>query len=270
MAACRDVRALERSIKRTHPRMIETLVLAELKNLRRYAFCLLGNRSLGDMAVESALKLLISDIVEAASGRTISRHDLYRRVNEAAGGNLGLSNVAAAFGSGLHSRLLRLSEVQKQVTALHAVIGLPYEDIASILSVSENHVRTIYTASLLALRNKPLAVLIIEDEVLIARELQEIVTNLGLSVAGTARNRTEALLIAGKAKPQLILADYKLRGETGVEVVKAIRENLDAGVIYVTAHPDAVDAAREKGDIIIPKPLNLQAFERAVQTHLAA
>jgi CheY-like chemotaxis protein len=249
--------------------MIETLVLAELRNLRRYAFCLLGNRSLSDMAVESAINTIVSDVL-AVSGRAISRFDLYRKVSEAARTNLGLSNFAAAFGSGLHSRLLRLTEEQRQVTALHAVIGLPYGDVASIMSVSENRVRSIYAASLFALRNKPLAVLIIEDEALIAHELQEIVTNLGLSVAGTARNRTEALLIAGHSKPQLILADYKLRDETGVEVVKAIRENLDAGVIYVTAHPDAVNAARETGDIVISKPLNLQAFERAVQTHLAA
>jgi CheY-like chemotaxis protein len=249
--------------------MIETLVLAELRNLRRYAFCLLGNRSLSDIAVESAINMLISD-VRAVSGHTISRLDLYRKVGEAARANLGPSNVAAAFGSGLHPRLLRLSEEQRQVTALHAVIGLPYGDVASIMSVGENRVRSLYTASLLALRNKPLAVLIIEDDAPIAYELQEIVTNLGLSVAGTARNRTEALLIAGQSKPELILADYKLRGETGVEVVKAIRENLDAGVIYVTAHPDAVDAAREKGDIVIPKPFSRRAFERAVQTHLAA
>jgi CheY-like chemotaxis protein len=249
--------------------MIETLVLAELRNLRRYAFCLLGNRSLSDMAVESALNMLVSDVL-AVSGRAISRLDLYRTVNEAARANLGLSNVAAAFGSGLHSRLLRLAEEQRQVTALHAVIGLPFGDVASIMSLSENRVRSIYTASLLALRNKPLAVLIIEDEALIAHELREIVTHLGLSVAGTARNRTEALLIAGQSKPQLILADYKLRGETGVEVVKAIRKNHNASVIYVTAHPDAVNAARETGDIVISKPLNLRAFERAVQTHLAA
>jgi CheY-like chemotaxis protein len=249
--------------------MIENLVLAELRNLRRYAYCLLGNRSLSDMAVESALDVLVSDVL-AVSGRAISRLDLYRKVNEAARANVNRSNVAGAFGSGLHSRLLRLTEEQRQVTALHGVIGLPYGDVASIMSFSEHRTRSIYTASLLALRNKPLAVLIIEDEALIAHELQEIVTNLGLSVAGTARNRTEALLIAGQSKPQLILADYKLRGETGVEVVKAIRKNLDAGVIYVTAHPDAVDAAREKGDLVITKPFNRRAFERAVQTHLAA
>ena len=86
--------------------MIETLVLAELRNLRRYAFCLLGNRSLSDMAVESALNMLVSDVL-AVSGRAISRLDLYRTVNEAARANLGLRNVAAGFGSGLHSRSYR-------------------------------------------------------------------------------------------------------------------------------------------------------------------
>ncbi len=60
--------------------MTEILALAELRNLRRYAFCLLGNRSLSDCAVESALNTLVSD-VRSVSGRFISRLDLYRKVN---------------------------------------------------------------------------------------------------------------------------------------------------------------------------------------------
>jgi CheY-like chemotaxis protein len=247
--------------------MTEILALAELRNLRRYAFCLLGNSHLSDMAVETALNSLVYDVQEA---RTISRLDLYRRVNEAARTSLRVGKVSAAVGSGLHARLLRLSEQQRQVASLHAVIGLPFCDIASIMSSSEEQVSRLYASSLLALRRKPMAVLIIEDEALIAHELQAIVTSLGLSVAGMARNRAEALRIAGHSKPQLILADYKLRGDTGVDVVKAIRERLDANVIYVTAHPDAVAAAQEEGDIIISKPFNIRTVERAVQTHLAA
>jgi CheY-like chemotaxis protein len=249
--------------------MTEILALAELRNLRRYAFCLLGNCRLSDIAVETALNTLVSDVL-SVSGRAISRLDLYRRVNEAARLSLRKGKVTAAVGSGLHSRLLRLNEEQRQVTALHAVIGLPYGDIASIMQTSETHVRLLYASSLIALRHKPMAVLIIEDEALIARELQQIVTNLGLVVAGMARNRAEALQIAGRAKPQLILADYKLKGDTGVEVVKAIRESVDANVIYVTAHPEAVAAAREERDMIIAKPFNTRMVERAVQTHLAA
>ena len=249
--------------------MTEILALAELRNLRRYAFCLLGNRSLSDCAVESALNTLVSD-VRSVSGRSISRLDLYRKVNEAARICVKKSNVTAAVASGLHARLLRLSEEQRQVAVLHGVIGFPYGDIASILDTSENRVRQAYSLSLLALRKKPAAVLIIEDEALIAHELQEIVTNLGLVVAGMAKNRAEALRIAGQSKPQLILADYKLKGDTGVDVVKAIRESMDANVIYVTAHPEAVAAQGEKRDLIVQKPFNMRTVRRAVETHLAA
>jgi len=249
--------------------MTENLALAELKNLRRYAFCLIGNRVLGDIAVEAALNSLAPEAV-SISGRSFSRLDLYKKINEAARASAKKSNVTAAVGGGLHARLLRLNEEQRQVAALHAVIGFPYSDVAAIMGKSEGDVRKSYAVSLLALRQKPLAVLIIEDEALIARELQQIVTNLGLVVAGMAKNRTEALRIAGTSKPQLILADYKLKGDTGVDVVNAIRKNLDANVIYVTAHPEAVAAAGDRRDLIITKPFNVRAVEAAVQTHLAA
>ncbi|MBI4725314.1 MAG: response regulator [Rhodomicrobium sp.] len=221
------------------------------------------------MAVESALNSLVSDVL-SVSGRAVSRLDLYRKVNETAQACSRLTNVTAAVGSGLHARFLRLPAEQRQIAVLHSVVGLPCGDIASIMSMNEDAVRHAYAQSLLALRNKPMAVLIIEDEALIARELQEIVISLGLAVAGTAKNRAEALRIAGLSKPKLILADYKLRGDTGVEVVRAIRESIDTNVIYVTAHPDAVAAARETGDIVIPKPFNVRTVECAVQTHLAA
>jgi CheY-like chemotaxis protein/DNA-directed RNA polymerase specialized sigma24 family protein len=249
--------------------MTEILALAELRNLRRYAYCLLGNRVLSDMAVEAAL---LSLAPETASVRdsAFSRLDLYRKVNEAARTSMRRSNVTAAVGSGLHARLLRLNEEQRQVAALHAIIGFPYSDIASIMGKSESDVRTSYALMLLALRQKPAAVLIIEDEALIARELQEIVTKLGLIVAGMAKNRAEALRIAGASKPQLILADYKLKGDTGVDVVRAIRKNMDANVIYVTAHPEAVAASGDRRDLIIAKPFSVRAVEAAVQTHLAA
>ncbi len=249
--------------------MTEILALAELRNLRRYAFCLLGNRILSDSAVETALNTLVLD-VRSVSGRSISRLDLYRKVNEAARTSVKRSNVTAAVASGLHARLLRLPEEQRQVAALHSVLGFPYGDVASILDRGEDYVRQTYALSLLALRQKPAAVLIIEDEGLIARELQDIITNLGLVVAGMAKNRAEALRIAGQSKPQIILADYKLKGDTGVDVVKAIRENMDANVIYVTAHPETVAALGEKRDLIIPKPFNIRAVRRAVELHLAA
>ncbi len=248
--------------------MTEILALAELRNLRRYAFCLTGNRVLSDLAVETALNTLVADVL-SVSGRAISRLDLYRKLNEAVRTSLQKGKVSASVGAGLHLRLLRLNGEQRQVAALHAIIGLPYGDIAAIMDIGEERVRGLYAASLLSLREKPL-VLIIEDEALIARELQEIVTSLGLAVAGMAKNRAEALQIAGRSRPQLILADYKLKGDTGVEVVKAIRESIQANVIYVTAHPEAVAAATGARDMVIAKPFNVLTVQRALQTQIAA
>ena len=249
--------------------MNETLALAELRNLRRYAYCILGNRRLSDIAVEAALNSLVSDVL-SVSGRAISRLDLYRKVNEAAvvtPGNV----VSAAAASGLYAQFQRLPREQRQIAALRAIVGLPYTDIASIMDMREKAVRRSYCEALLTLRDKPAAVLIIEDEVFIALDLQQIVRNLGFSVAGIAKNRAEALRIAGLSKPKLILADYRLRDDTGVEVVKAIREQMNTNVIYVTSHPDEVAATGGcADDLVIAKPFNPRALAAAVQTHLAA
>jgi CheY-like chemotaxis protein len=253
----------------TLPKMSDVVALAEVGNLRRYAFCLLGNHLLSDMAVEFALNSLVADA--PAHEETISRLDLYRRVNESAGTCLRLGKVSAAVTGGLQAKFARLPMEQRQIAALHTVAGLPYADIASIMTMTENDARRSYIESLHMLRGKPMTVLIIEDETLIAWELCEILTNLGLSVAGTARNRAEALRIVGLSKPKLILADYQLKGDTGVDVVKAIRERIDTDVIYVTSHPDVTAASRETPrDIVIAKPFDARAIERAVQIHLAA
>ena len=133
--------------------MNETLALAELRNLRRYAYCILGNRRLSDIAVEAALNSLVSDVI-SVSGHAISRLDLYRKVNEAAFATT--SNVSAEAAGGC-AQFQRLSREQRKIAALRAVVGLPYSDIASIMDMSEKAVRRVYCEALLKLREKPAA-----------------------------------------------------------------------------------------------------------------
>lgn len=250
--------------------MIDVLILAELRNLRRYAFCVLGNRSLSDQAVECALNSAVLDVL-AVCGSTVSRLDLYRKVNIATNAQFRQRGRVAVTGGRFQARILRLALVQRQVASLRAVVGLPHGDIASIMGMAESDVRRIYTESLAMLRGKPFTVLIIEDEALIADELNHIVTRLGLAVAGMAKNRTEALKIARVAKPELILADYQLRGDNGVEVVGAIRKRMETRVIYLTAHPEAIKASgKAEQDTVISKPFHVREVERAVQAHIAA
>ncbi len=80
-------------------------------------------------------------------------------------------------------------------------------------------------------------ILIIEDESIIAMGMQSSLEAKGYSIVGPAQNGKDAIDLASKNRPDLILADVLLRGEIdGIEAVKAIQETLDVPVVYLTAH----------------------------------
>ncbi len=90
-------------------------------------------------------------------------------------------------------------------------------------------------------------ILIVEDEALIAQDIELIVRNAGYEVCGLASTGEESLLLAEKMQPDLILMDIVLRGEMdGVEAAEKIRERSDIPVIYLTAHADENTLRRAK------------------------
>jgi CheY-like chemotaxis protein len=250
----------------THYQMLETLMLAEIRNLRRYVYCLLGTRQASDAIVEQVLESVV-DASSAAKVETISRLSLYREANERVNAKYLDARSHRAPAASLQSRLAALPLHKRQIITLSSVIGMPPGDVASIMNLPEPVVIRAQIDALRALETPPLSVLIIEDEALIARELSRIVSSLGLPIAGMAKNKQEALRIAGSSQPRIILADYQLRnGETGVDVVRSIREHLDAEVIYITAHPESAIATRDtEGDTVIPKPFHPRMVERALE-----
>lgn len=234
-----------------------------IKNIFRYASCILGNRQLSRIAIIEAFK------ARALKGGS-SRLELYRLVNEYSASSAPLADVRFSGERGIAAELLRLSGEHRQIVALRAVMGLPFVDVAEVMGMTEPAVRRAYISSIRELRAKP-AVLIIEDEAMIALDLQKIIKTLGLSVAGIAKNRAEALRIAGQSRPRLIVADYRLRDETGIDVVNAIREQIHADVIYLTAHPEAVtEQLGTASEVVLAKPFNPRALVAAVQSKLAA
>ncbi len=93
----------------------------------------------------------------------------------------------------------------------------------------------------------PASVLVVEDESITALDLQGTLSNLGYVVPGIAATGPEAIALAERHHPDLILMDVNLRGELdGIETTKRIRRRVDTAVIYVTAYvdPDTVRRAR--------------------------
>jgi diguanylate cyclase (GGDEF)-like protein/PAS domain S-box-containing protein len=120
-----------------------------------------------------------------------------------------------------------------------------------------------------------LRVLIVEDEALIAEELYERLTRLGMHVVGSVDSADLAVYTAAHARPDLVMMDIRLRGERdGVDAAAEIQRDGDVPVVYVTSHADrtTLDRAMHTAPFgYVLKPFREQellvAIEMAVSRH---
>src|SRR5262250_2415481 len=99
-------------------------------------------------------------------------------------------------------------------------------------------------------------VLIIEDEMLIATDLEELVQSLGHEVAGVARTHKEATTLSKTRPPGLILADIHLAdGSSGVDAVNELLTSFEVPVIFITAYPERfLTGERPEPAFLLTKP----------------
>jgi len=90
-------------------------------------------------------------------------------------------------------------------------------------------------------------ILVVEDEVIVARTIASQLSQLGYIVAGTASSGKVAIAKAREIKPELVLMDIILKGEMdGIATAIQIREQLDVPIIYLTAYGDEHTLERAK------------------------
>lgn len=88
-----------------------------------------------------------------------------------------------------------------------------------------------------SIRTGPAKILIVEDEFLIAMECERILADAGHEVVGTAADERQALSLAERSRPDLVLMDLRLaRGSDGIKVAKAIRSRCGVRSLFVSAH----------------------------------
>ncbi|MBD2440381.1 response regulator [Nostoc sp. FACHB-110] len=115
-------------------------------------------------------------------------------------------------------------------------------------------------------------VLIVEDEYILAINLQESLESLGYIVVDIADSGEAAIAKAHELYPNLILMDIRLRGEIdGIEAAEKIWHQLQIPVIYVTGHSDK--STVERATLTFPfgyilKPVREQELYVAIQTAL--
>jgi DNA-binding LytR/AlgR family response regulator len=113
-------------------------------------------------------------------------------------------------------------------------------------------------------QRRALDVLVIEDESIIAKDIELIVSDLGHRVVGPARTHEEALSLALKARPAVVVADVKLAdGSSGIMVDEMLK-SIDAAVIFVTAVPQWLQTGELEPILVIPKPYSTEEVKAAV------
>lgn len=110
--------------------------------------------------------------------------------------------------------------------------------------------------------------MIVEDEGIVALELEHYLQELGYQICAITDKGEEAIVLAGKFKPDLILMDVRLNGPlTGIEAAKIIRQTQDIAIVYLTANADS-DTTKE-AKISQPYAFLLKPYaERELQTTL--
>ena len=235
-------------------------VLQHLPFLRRYARALTGSQASGDAYVAATLESLIASpqIMGSRPNQRVALYRLFTKIwsSVAVNGKAG----AAVPNLRPEQHLTQLTPRPRQAFLLVALEGFSEEDAAQILECDLPTLRGLVEESGRELAAEIATdVLIIEDETFIAMDIEALVESLGHRVIGVARTHTEAIALARKKRPGLILADIQLAdGSSGLDAVNELLDTFEVPVIFITAYPERfLSGQRPEPAFLIAKPFQL-------------
>ncbi len=243
-----------------------------LPYLRRYARALVGSQRSGDAYVHAALTALLAGKADIETGAS-ARAGLYKVFHAIwASASDEIQNDVPSLVNAERSldpseRLAALDSQKRAILLLTAVEGFSASEVAFIVEESPDAVeRAIVAAQGLIERQLATRVLIIEDEPIIALDLETLVTELGHKVVGTAATRDEAVAKALVERPGLVLADINLgEGGSGIDAVSQILDSFDIPVIFVTAYPEKLlTGERPEPTYLVAKPFLPESIQATV------
>lgn len=240
---------------------LSTRIAPHLPYLRRFSRALTGSQVSGDAYVAATLEALIADtgIFPKASSDRVALYQLFCDLYKTA--SIRMPETAPEFGWEKHAarNLSNMPPLSRQAFLLVAVEGFNDHDTAEILKMSEgdfNHLLSSASAEI----SKQVAtrLMIIEDEPLIAMDIEQMVEGLGHEVVGIARTKDEALALYQQEKPRMVLADIQLAdGSSGIDAVNEILQDDTIPVIFITAFPERLlTGERPEPTFLVTKPFN--------------
>jgi DNA-directed RNA polymerase specialized sigma24 family protein len=241
-----------------------------LPYVRRYARALTGDQTTGDHYVRVALEALAAGERSLADNMTprVALYHVFHAIWCSSGAQLeSPSSDDDGVMDDASRRLMRIAPRSRQAFLLTALEGFTPTEAAQILGADFSEVERLISEAQAEI-DAELAtdVLIIEDEPVIAADIEALVTELGHSVVDIAATRTEAVDAVARKTPGLVLADIQLAdGSSGIDAVKDILQRYDVPVIFITAFPERLlTGERPEPTFLITKPFQPETVKAAI------
>jgi DNA-directed RNA polymerase specialized sigma24 family protein len=246
-------------------------IAQHLPFMRRYARALTGRQSSGDAYVAAALEAILADR-EVIGDRPNLRLGLYKVLTRI-WNSVDLNDVGDAADAQLpvERRLAHIARLPRQAFLLVSLEGFSEEEAAEILDTDVANLRDLVREAGRELAAEIATdVLIIEDEALIAMDLEHLVEELGHRVIGVARTHSKAVTIAKANVPGLILADIHLAdNSSGLDAVNELLRGFEVPVVFITAYPERfLTGERPEPAFLIAKPFQPSAVSAVISQAL--
>ncbi|TNJ47476.1 response regulator [Phaeobacter sp. B1627] len=238
---------------------LSDLIAPHLPYLRRYARALTGAQQSGDTYAASTLEAILTDPT-CFEARDLGGKVALFKVFHSLWGSSG--QPVAEYDDGPRARALQhlaaLTPNTREALLLNTVESFTVSEISQIMSIeAEEAARLIQLARDEMQQAVTGKIMIIEDEAIIAMDLEGICTMMGHEVTGIARTRSAAVTLGTEDKPDLILADIQLAdNSSGIDAVADLLETIgDVPVIFITAFPERLlTGERHEPAFMIAKP----------------
>jgi len=243
--------------------------------MRRYARALTGSQDSGDLYVAAVIESLIAD-PSALPDVADKRVALYRMLSAIWSSAFVAPEEIQGSDTWEKAATLRLSSLPpaaRQAFLLMTVENFSEAETQQILEVdSEQLTALIETATSDIADQVATSILIIEDEPMIALELEQLVTALGHSVTDITRTRDEAIRSYNATPPGLVLADIRLAdGSSGIDAVNEIFATTETPppIIFITAYPEMLlTGERPEPTFLVTKPFSPEMVKALISQAL--
>lgn len=233
-------------------------ISTNLPYLRRYARALTGSQTTGDNFAAATLEAILEDdsVLSDAMEPKVALFHAFHVVWSSAGAPV--DEPDTRFSAAAQAHMANLTPNTREALLLHAIEGFTQSEIARIMSVDLGDVALLIDTAVREMRQSVSGrVMIIEDEAIISMDIAAIVREMGHEVTGIAATRSEAVELAARIHPDLILADIQLADRSsGIDAVNDILKMVeDVPVIFITAFPERLlTGERPEPAFLITKP----------------